>query len=356
MAALSASCISTNADDLVEARLNEADSLFESGRYIDAVRLYDFVKDRRPMRKHAHVRAAHCYQKAGRPLVAVQIYEQVRDEIDSRDLFVLHNLAGLYMMTGFLPEAADTFKDILAINPNDMHAKMGLRDAIEKMARMLLEPISMPDETGAPVPGSGMPGRYKIKPDISLDEPPEPPPTSRGPKRPPGAPGHYTVRPEPELEPPQHPPEPPRETPPPAPHRHPQDRPHGAPGRYTVKPDPEPEPPVEAHPEPPPPAPRPEPAEFPRALLAEADTLVTKAAGHARRLATEDLPADRPNLVALRMIAKDASNLLESAVQKYREADRIYPMHPIHKKIEMAIQVMVFLDEVVDEIDRRILP
>lgn len=255
-------CLTTSPDELVNARQHEADALYDAGLYSEAARLYEFVAERRPQRKHAHVRGAHCYQMLHRPMIAIQMFEHVRDDIDSRDLFVLHNLAGLYMVEQFLPEAADAFRAILEINPHDVHAKLGLREAIDQMSRALARATPLP-----PPPTDG--------------ESPEPP------KPPPG----------------------PEET--------------GA---------------------------------SPEELIVEADRLVMEASLHARRLATQTLPQDRPSLTALRMIATDARRLLDSAVLKYREAHRAHAMEAVQSKIQMADQVLAFVDQVLGEIDARLGP
>lgn len=255
-------CLTTSPDELVNARQHEADALYDAGMYADAVRLYEFVAERRPQRKHAHVRGAHCYQMLHRPMIAIQVFEHVRDHIDSRDLFVLHNLAGLYMIEQFLPEAADAFRAILEINPHDVHAKLGLREAIDQMSRALSRATPLP-----PPPQDG-----------DSPEPPKPPPD-----------------------------------------------------------------PADTGPS-------------PEDLVVEADRLVMEASLHARRLATQTLPQDRPSLMALRMIATDARKLLDSAVLKYREADRRHAMSAVQSKIKMADQVLAFVDQVLAEIGARLGP
>ena len=255
-------CLTTSPDELVNARQHEADALYDAGMYSNAARLYEFVAEQRPQRKHARVRGAHCYQMLHRPMIAIQMFEHVRDHIDSRDLFVLHNLAGLYMIESFLPEAADVFRAILEINPHDVHAKLGLREAIDQMSRALTRatPLQPPPE------------------DSDSPEPPKPPPD-----------------------------------------------------------------PLQTGPS-------------PEELIVEADRLVTEASLHARRLATRTLPQDRPSLSALRMIANDARTMLDSAVLKYREAHRQHPMPAVQSKIQMADQVLAFVDQVLGEIDARLGP
>jgi tetratricopeptide (TPR) repeat protein len=173
---LSACATATSPEDLVEARLHEADARFEARLYDEAARLYEFVAERRPMRKHAHVRAAACYQQTGQWMTAIQIYEHVRARIDHHDLFVLHNLADLYLATGFAPEAAETFQTILRLVPGDPHAQEGLRCAMERM--MHVRAAAAPRAPAADAPAPFAPAPQPPAPEPPKEPPPPEPPAS----------------------------------------------------------------------------------------------------------------------------------------------------------------------------------
>jgi tetratricopeptide (TPR) repeat protein len=172
-AVLAAGCSSTpDPDRLIEAYQDEADAKFEAGLFTEAAALYEQVAQERPLRKHAHVRAALCHQRTGRAMAAVALLEHVRDRIDRKDLFVLHALAELYLCSGFLPEASEAFKAILAINPYDLQAKMGLREAVDQMSRRLARPVVYvpppPAEPPPPAPEPPPPGPI-LDPPTSAD-------------------------------------------------------------------------------------------------------------------------------------------------------------------------------------------
>lgn len=149
---LLAACYTVGPTDVTDQRLADADQLYESGLYYEAIRYYQYVCERRPLLKRAFVRMAHAYQLAGEPFAAMHWYEHVRDNVDSKDIGVLHNLSQIYYETGFLPECADALKAILEVNPRDAGAKEALRMVVATMSCHLSTPTPTTAPKTAPAP------------------------------------------------------------------------------------------------------------------------------------------------------------------------------------------------------------
>lgn len=157
---LLAACYTVGPADVTDQRLADADALYQSGLYYEAIRYYQYVCENRPLLKRAFVRMAHAYQLAGEPFAAMHWYEHVRDQIDSKDITVLHCLAEIYYETGFLPESADALKAILEINPRDAGAKEALRMVVFHMSHDLATPAPAvaPTKPSPPTPSTETPG------------------------------------------------------------------------------------------------------------------------------------------------------------------------------------------------------
>lgn len=149
---LFAACAVTSQGNLVDLRLREADSLFDSGMYRDAIRRYEFVVESRPLSKHAHVRLALCYEAIMQPYQAIHWYENIRDNLDSKDEFVLWRLALLYTETGFLSEAAATYRELARQRPDDPIPVQMYRSLMDEMSRRL--PQGPPPVRPGPLPGT----------------------------------------------------------------------------------------------------------------------------------------------------------------------------------------------------------
>ena len=118
-AALLAGCGASAApDEAALERYQDANALFDQGRYGDAIPLYESVLPIRDRLKGAYYRLAYCYESRGEESRAVETLEKAA-RVDPQDEYALRNLWRLYCHRGFVDQALDAARRLSVLYPGD---------------------------------------------------------------------------------------------------------------------------------------------------------------------------------------------------------------------------------------------
>ena len=96
----------------------EANSLFEQGRYAEAIPLYERAVSGRERLKEAYYRLAYCYEVRGEESRAVEKLEQVL-RVDPQDEYAFRHLWRLYCHRGFVEDALRMARGLEKLHPGD---------------------------------------------------------------------------------------------------------------------------------------------------------------------------------------------------------------------------------------------
>ncbi len=118
-AAFLGSCTATaTTDEEAVERYHQANPLFDQGRYVEAIPLYESVVSVRERLKDAHYKLAYCYEVRGEESRAVEALERAL-RVDPQDEYALRHLWRLYAHRGFVGQALDAARRLSKLYPND---------------------------------------------------------------------------------------------------------------------------------------------------------------------------------------------------------------------------------------------
>ncbi|MBI2898975.1 MAG: tetratricopeptide repeat protein [Planctomycetes bacterium] len=122
-----ASCVGSapTYDQIALVKYDEANALFDQGRYADCIDRYEYVVKWRDQIRDAYLRLATCYERTGEPDRGVRTLERLL-RVDRRNLEALRRLAAAYAARNRVAEAVEMNRRILEIDPNDAGAKAEL--------------------------------------------------------------------------------------------------------------------------------------------------------------------------------------------------------------------------------------
>jgi tetratricopeptide (TPR) repeat protein len=107
--------------------------LYEQGKYKEAIENYKYTIKKRPLIMDAYYRISACYEYLKQYDKAIY-YLQMAHRIDPKDLYVLNNLARLYVHTGMRDDAINILEELLDILPEG-EEKNEIRNEIERLRR-----------------------------------------------------------------------------------------------------------------------------------------------------------------------------------------------------------------------------
>ena len=100
-------------------KATQARSLYQQGRYAEALPLYEDALDKRPKLREAYHELGACYEMLDRDSEAIRTYERGLKNADVKDEVALRALGRLYVHKGYLVEALTKYVAVQAIAPQD---------------------------------------------------------------------------------------------------------------------------------------------------------------------------------------------------------------------------------------------
>jgi tetratricopeptide (TPR) repeat protein len=109
-------------DEIALEKYEEANKLYDAGKFAEAVPGYEYVIKWRDRVLDAYFRLATCHEKLGRPEEAITVLVGAR-RVDPVNGTTLRALARLYAATGHHAEAIEANAKIVELYPDDQSAR-----------------------------------------------------------------------------------------------------------------------------------------------------------------------------------------------------------------------------------------
>ena len=120
-------------DELAIPRFETANGLVADHEFAEAIPHYQFVVTHRDRLKDAWHRLAYCLEKTGRTSEAISAYEGAL-RADRQDKHALKHLVRIYTHMGFMDEAIDAGKTLLALRGGNrkLEAEIARLEALKR--------------------------------------------------------------------------------------------------------------------------------------------------------------------------------------------------------------------------------